>query len=183
MGALWELGAMVFHTLQARQQDNANYNTGYSLLFLLAPLWVNAFLYMTLGRMVNFFDESKKLAGIKAKRFGSIFVWLDISAFIVQAVGVSITTQTNVSSDTIMMGVHIYMGGIGLQELFIICYTTLMVKLHKRLIRNEQLGINIERLHRGSMPWRWLFYGIYAGLFCITVSYFLYRREIKLLVV
>lgn len=170
MGALWELGAMVFHALQAKHQDNANYNTGYQLLFLLAPLWVNAFLYMTLGRMVNFYDEHKKLGGIKAKRFGSIFVWLDITAFIVQAVGVSITTQTNVATSTIMNGVHIYMGGIGLQEFFILCYISLLVTLHRRLIRNEQLGINIEHLHRGSMPWRWLFYGTYAALFCITVS-------------
>jgi len=35
----------------------------------------------------------------------------------------------------------------------------------------EGLGINVEHLRRGSIPWRWLFYGTYSALACITVSF------------
>lgn len=170
MGALWETAAFVFKVLLTKNQNNVNYMTGFTLLFLLAPLWINAFLYMTLGRMVNFFDPDQYLAGISARRYGLIFVGLDIISFIVQAVGAVITSQTGVSESTTMLGVHIYMGGIGLQEFFILGFVFLLVKMHKRMLFLERNGIAHERLNRGSMPWRWLFYSVYTALLCITVS-------------
>jgi hypothetical protein len=170
MGGAWEVAAMVMAALLAKKQNSDTYATMHTLLFLLAPLWINAFFYMTLGRMVWFFDERKRLAGLSAKRFGSLFVWLDIFSFLVQATGAVMASQTGVSSSSIALGLHIYMGGIGIQEFFILCFTVMLVMLHRRLIVQEQRGIMIDRLHNGSLPWRWLFYGIYFALIMITVS-------------
>lgn len=44
----------------------------------MAPLWVNAFVYMIMGRMVWNYVPTAKLLGIKASRFGAYFVILDI---------------------------------------------------------------------------------------------------------
>ena len=49
------------------------------LLVLLAPLWINAFVYMIFGRMVYYFTPNKKIKGIKAESMAKIFIWLDIT--------------------------------------------------------------------------------------------------------
>ncbi|PLB46365.1 hypothetical protein P170DRAFT_477246 [Aspergillus steynii IBT 23096] len=170
MGALWELLAFVFRSLQTRQQNNESWATAHTVLFLLAPLWINAFLYMTIGRLIYFLIPDKRLGGITAKRYGQLFVWLDIVAFIVQAVGAIMTTDTQASNAETMHGVHIYMGGIGLQELFILIFSGLAIHLHRRMIVMERIGqLDDEKLHRGRMPWRWLFYAMYTALGMITI--------------
>jgi hypothetical protein len=169
MGAVWELVAIIFRILLTKAQNNSTYDMFNQLFFLLAPLWINAFLYMTLGRMVWFFDETKRLAGLSPKRFGQLFVGLDVISFIIQAIGAVITSSNNVSQSTLEMGIHIYMGGIGLQQFFIIGFTTALVALHRRLIRQERRSIMMHRLYNGTLPWRWLFYGMYFALVMITV--------------
>jgi hypothetical protein len=120
--------------------------------------------------MIYFFVEEKRLGGLSAKRYGVLFVWLDTIAFIVQLVGAALTTQTDVPMSTIMLGVHIYMGGIGLQEFFIVVFTYVFIVLHRRMLQKERLGLlNIEKIGRASLHWRKLFYAIYFSLFMITV--------------
>ncbi|KAI9040333.1 alkaline D-peptidase [Aspergillus affinis] len=141
MGALWELFAFIFRSLQTRQQNNDSWATAHTILFLLAPLWINAFLYMTIGRLIYFFIPDKRLGGITAKRYGQLFVWLDIVAFLVQAVGAVMTSNTQATNAEIMRGVHIYMGGIGLQELFILIFSGLAIHLHRRMLSMDRIRI------------------------------------------
>lgn len=125
---------------------------------------------MTLGRLIHFFIPERRLGGISAKRYGLIFVWLDILAFIVQLAGASITTQREVPTSTIMLGIHIYMGGIGLQELFVLIFGALTIHLHRRMVQMENYGgLDNEKTTRGSVSWRWLFAALYAALILITI--------------
>lgn len=127
---------------------------------------------MTLGRMIHFFLPERRLAGISARRYGIAFVALDIIAFLVQLAGASLTTDTSEETKTVLLGVHIYMGGIGMQEFFILCFLGLAIHLHLTIIRMENSGqIGMEKLQRGRFSWRWLFYSIYFTLGMITVSY------------
>jgi hypothetical protein len=48
------------------------------VLILVAPLFTNAFVYMTVGRMVWNYVEDAKIFGVTASRFGLYFVILDI---------------------------------------------------------------------------------------------------------
>ncbi|GAQ05992.1 hypothetical protein ALT_3313 [Aspergillus lentulus] len=170
MGASWELLAFVFRILQTRQQDSVPFASAHTILYLLAPLWINAFIYMTLGRLIHFFIPDQRLGGISANRYGLIFVWLDILAFIVQLAGASITTQNDVPTSTTMLGIHIYMGGIGLQELFVLIFGVLAIHLHRRMVQMENYGeLDQEKATRGSISWRWLFWALYAALALITV--------------
>ncbi|KAL4926221.1 RTA1 domain-containing protein [Aspergillus undulatus] len=170
MGALWELLAFIMRSLFAKNQSKDAYNTPFTIFFLLAPIWVNAFLYMTLGRLIYFFIPGARLGGLSAGRFGHIFIWLEILAFIVQLVGAGFTTDTEASTETIMRGVHIYMGGIGLQEAFILIFTALFIHLQRKMSAMERNGqLDTEKLCRGTIRWPWLFYAIYAALFLITV--------------
>ena len=41
-------------------------------------MWVNAFDYMVMGRMIYYFVPDQKVWGFKAVKIAKIFVWLDI---------------------------------------------------------------------------------------------------------
>jgi hypothetical protein len=126
---------------------------------------------MTLGRMIYFYLPQRKLAGISAQRYGIIFVTLDIIAFLVQLAGASLTTNTGTETKTVLLGLHIYMGGIGMQEFFILCFLGLTIQLHRIILRMERDGVlSLEKLQQGAFSWRWLFYSAYFALGMITVS-------------
>lgn len=136
---------------------------------LLTISGINAFLYMTLGRMLYFYQPGRKIFHISARRFGTVFVCLDIFAFIVQVAGALMSSAQD-SGNIVMTGLHIYMGGIGLQEFFILCFTALAVQLHRGMLQMERRGEQAHKLSSGAIPWRWLFYAIYFALVMITVS-------------
>ncbi|KAJ5337569.1 hypothetical protein N7452_004297 [Penicillium brevicompactum] len=170
MGAAWELLAFIFRALQTRHQDSDIYSTLHVIFFLLAPIWINAFIYMTLGRMIYFFIPERKLAGISARHYGIVFVTLDIIAFLVQLGGASLTTNTDAAPKTVLLGLHIYMGGIGMQEFFILWFFGLAIYMHQKMIRMEGNGqIGMEKLQTGRFSWRWLFYSTYFTLVMITI--------------
>ena len=126
---------------------------------------------MTLGRMLYFYHPDRRIVHISARRFGTIFVCLDIFAFIVQAAGALMSSQKDSgTSNIVMTGLHVYMGGIGLQEFFILCFTGVLIQLHRALIKLEERGLQARKLSSGPIPWRWLFYVLYFALFMITVS-------------
>lgn len=53
-------------------------NSTSFMFILLAPLWINAFVYMTLGRLVYMYMPDRTLLRIGARRLGMLFVCLDI---------------------------------------------------------------------------------------------------------
>ena len=92
---------------------------------------------MTLGRMVHFFLSDDKVFGLKAKRITLIFVLCDITSFFVQAAGGTMTTPSE-SPSTQKIGLHVYMGGVGLQLLFICIFMALCIRFQLKITRQEQ---------------------------------------------
>lgn len=82
MGAAWETGNYISRILAIDQPTNVGVYTAWFILILLAPLWINAYVYMVLGRMVYNFTSSAKILHVKAWPFGLIFVLLDILSVI-----------------------------------------------------------------------------------------------------
>src|SRR5690348_5998954 len=118
MGALWEAIAFGIRFVQTHHQDSGYLNLAFQMFYFLAPLWINGFLYMTLGRMIHFYDERKQLAGLSARGFTRLFVACDIISFVVQVAGAGMSGAQGIPPSLNMLGVHIYMGGIGLQQFF-----------------------------------------------------------------
>jgi hypothetical protein len=79
MGGLWQLVAFIFRIMSIDNQTNSTWYSIWFVLILVAPLWINAFVYMVMGRMIYNFLPTHKLFGIKAWRFGLYFVLLDIT--------------------------------------------------------------------------------------------------------
>lgn len=78
MGALWETLSFASRILSAHKPTDKGVYDASFLLLIIAPLLINAFDYMLLGRMVTYYLPQNRLAGIKGSKMGVIFVCFDI---------------------------------------------------------------------------------------------------------
>ncbi|KAH8125216.1 hypothetical protein ACSS6W_004119 [Trichoderma asperelloides] len=182
MGGAWETAAFILHVLGAHNQQNVTFATIWQILFLLAPLWINAFVYMTFARMVHFYMPDRKVWIIRASQISKLFVFADFFSFVVQAVG-GVMVSPSSSASIQQTGLHVYEGGIGLQEFFIVIFLVLMVTFHIRFVKltegrlllPEEVNLNEanEGHHHDNFEdpsgCFWLLYALYAVLAFITM--------------
>jgi predicted ABC-type exoprotein transport system permease subunit len=119
---------------------------------------------MTLGRLIYFLMPSHKVF-LKGQSVTKYFVWADIVSFLVQGAGGSMLSPGS-SPETQRNGLHIYMGGIGLQEFFILIFSLLAISLHRKVLAMERAGT----LRDDARGWRSVMYALYAVLLLITVG-------------
>ncbi|WYZ33881.1 hypothetical protein EsH8_I_000157 [Colletotrichum jinshuiense] len=162
MASIWETLAFVFRAASSKYQQNNGIYLIFQIFILLAPIWINAFAYMTLGRMIYFFHPSRSLIHIPASTFAAIFVALDIISFAVQLTGGSMAGPTAPPEEQ-MKAIHIYMGGIGLQEFFIIIFVSLALRFQFELQRVEKLA------GKRTRSWKPLLWALYFSLGMITM--------------
>ena len=112
--------------------------------------------------MIHFFLPTHSIFSIPASTLAIAFVSLDFISFVVQLVGGSMAGPTS-PNDQIMKGIHVYMGGIGLQQFFVFVFLGLAAKFH-----TEMLALN--RMGQGQEGWKRLLFTLYASLCFITVS-------------
>jgi RTA1 like protein len=173
MGALWECGGYVFRSLSVTAQKHVGWVTVQSLFILLAPLWINTFVYMLLGRMVHFFLDGRKVYGVKAKHFTWLFVSLDILSFLIQAAGGLMASGKN-APQVVKNGLNVYMAGMGVQEFIILIFVSMAVRFQKKLTQQEQRGFNAGQgvsmsEYRTAPQARKLLYVVYTVLGLITL--------------
>jgi hypothetical protein len=135
-GALWELLASVTLALGSREQQNVGFATAHALLFLLAPLWINAFCYTTAARLVHFLLPDRTLF-LPARKLAVVFVALDIAAFVVQGVG-GVMAGPGSSADVARIGLRVYTGGVAGQLGCICVFGAMLARLWVRLVRIER---------------------------------------------
>ncbi|KAF5677546.1 RTA1-like protein [Fusarium heterosporum] len=164
MAGIWETMAFTFRAISTKHQQSIGVLLTFNIFILLAPIWVNAYAYMTLGRMVYCFTPSHSLIGMPAATLAAIFVGLDIISFIVQLVGGSMAGPGSPPEEQ-MKAVHIYMGGIGLQEFFIIIFIVLCVLFQKKMRQMRQENIKAS----STSDWGMLLCTLYFSLAMISV--------------
>ena len=139
MGALWETAGYAIRSYNITSQSSSGIYTAQFLLILLAPLWINAFIYMTMGRMIHFFLPAgeDKIFGVRARKVTKIFVWFDVTAFIVQLAGGLMSSGNDTPVKTAKMGLNIYTGGVGLQLAFIAVFCAIGFQFQRVLKRQD----------------------------------------------
>ncbi|KAK1486133.1 RTA1 domain-containing protein [Colletotrichum abscissum] len=162
MASIWETLAFIFRAASSKNQQSNGIYLVFQIFILLAPIWVNAFAYMTLGRMIYFFHPSRSLLRIPAATFAAIFVALDIISFAVQLTGGSMAGPTAPPAEQ-MKAIHIYMGGIGLQEFFILIFVALALKFQVEMQSLDKLS------RKQSRSWKPLLWALYFSLGMISV--------------
>ncbi|KAJ4154089.1 hypothetical protein LMH87_010552 [Akanthomyces muscarius] len=160
MGAAWETAAFSLRAIGAHHQQELQYALWGQLLFLLAPLWINAFAYMTVARMVYFGLPDKKIWGVRAVKLTVVFVWLDIVCFLVQ-LGGGVLLSNNDDAGLTRIGMKVYTAGIGLQLGFVVIFGTMTAWFWRRM-RQVSRGQSMGRL-------RFLIWSMLAVLVLIMV--------------
>ncbi|KAK7960612.1 hypothetical protein PG996_011257 [Apiospora saccharicola] len=165
MGATWETVSFAIHALGSKDQQNIAYASSAQILFLLAPLWINAFVYMTFTRAAWYYhyppEAQRRLLGVPITAITKIFVWADVLAFIIQGVGGSMASPGS-GGDIVQKGLKVYLVGMGIQQFFIVVFLMFMIHFHLR----QRKGYGY--VDKGS-DWRPLIYALYATLACITI--------------
>ncbi|KAJ7661730.1 RTA1 like protein-domain-containing protein [Mycena rosella] len=156
MAGIWETSGLTLRVFSVLNTTSAAFGTPSQILILLAPIWINAFLYVLMSRFVYFFVPDKSVGGISAQRLSLCFVLLDITAFLMQAGGGLIINSD--SARVALIGIHVYMGGIGLQQVFICGFIALVVRFHYKMLRTD-----------GPTDWKRPLYVMYASLALITI--------------
>ncbi|KAF1834463.1 hypothetical protein BDW02DRAFT_639283 [Decorospora gaudefroyi] len=165
MAALWETGAYAFRALGSKDQQSSGIALVAQILVLVAPIWVNAFAYMVFARIVHFYSPTRKVWFFSPSILALIFVTLDIISFVVQLVGGGMAGP-GASAESQKKGLNIYMGGIGMQEGFIVLFMGLVIKFHRDQLQAERVG----RLTADKMAgWKWLIWALYGCLLAITI--------------
>ncbi|KAK4953324.1 hypothetical protein LTR10_009033 [Elasticomyces elasticus] len=165
MAAVWETIAYAFRALGSKNQQSSGIATVAQILVLVAPIWVNAFAYMVFARIVYFYSPTRKVWFFSPSILALIFVTLDIASFVIQLVGGGMAGP-GASAESQQKGLNIYMGGIGMQEGFIVLFSGLVIKFHRDQLRAERIG----RLSADKITgWRWLIWALYGCLAAITI--------------
>lgn len=158
MGVGWELIAFVTRALGSRNQQSSSLSIISTLFFLLAPLWINAYAYMTAGRLIWTYHPDKSIWRFKAISIGKYFVWLDIASFLVQVTG-GLMLAPGSSPSTMTTGKNIYMTGVGVQQGFIIMFLALIVRFQ----------LDVQRFGSQNKRWLWVTIALYAVLALISM--------------
>ncbi|TQW00796.1 hypothetical protein V2A60_001837 [Cordyceps javanica] len=144
MGAAWETAAFSLRTIGAHHQQERQYALWGQILFLLSPLWINTFVYMTVARMVYFGLPDRKIWGVRAIKLTVLFVWLDVICFLVQLSGGGLLSN-NDNADLTRIGMKIYTAGIGLQLGFVVIFGVMTAWFYHRM-RQVSRGRGMGRL-------------------------------------
>lgn len=168
MAATWETLGFSLRSVAARNQQSEGLAFASQLFFLLAPLWINAFVYMTAGRLIYTFHPAKAIWGIKAISLGKWFVWLDIFSFAVQAAGGMMLSPSN-PANIQDIAKKIYLTGIGVQEFFIVLFLSLVIKFHVEARALDRQGVLPNPSGRRKSMWQYLTYALYAVLALISM--------------
>lgn len=167
VGAIWEFASFGIRAAGTKNQQSTPLAFVSQILVLLAPMWINAFVYMVMGRMIYFFVPEKKVFGIKGIKIAKIFVWLDVLSFLTQLCGGAMISPGS-SQSSLMTGIHIYMGGIGFQEFCILIFTSIAIKFFVDTRRRERTEEGQQILDGRPKNWRKLLYVMFAVLALIT---------------
>ncbi|KAJ5638831.1 RTA1-domain-containing protein [Penicillium herquei] len=101
-----------------------------STLILIAPAFLAASIYMTLGRIIVMVD-AEKLAVIKFKWLTAIFVCGDVLSFLMQASGAGLM----VSSSSPSLGEDVIVGGLIVQIIFFGIFTITAIVFQARIAK------------------------------------------------
>ncbi|KAJ5117611.1 hypothetical protein N7448_011243 [Penicillium atrosanguineum] len=111
------------------------------VIILVAPLFTNAFVYMVMGRMVWNYIPNAKLYRVTAWRFSTYFVVFDIIALIIQIAGAASSGASRQANQQVLNAIHIYMGGVAVQQFFILVFFFYAVKFHRIVLQLIRQGV------------------------------------------
>lgn len=123
------------------------------LLIVLSPCFFIAANYVLLGRIAREIDCAHQVL-LPVRRLTLIFVLSDVSTFIIQAVGATVTTSTNY--DSALTGLHIFLAGLVLQLTSVVLFCIIYARFLYKVRTNERAIWIRDTKQRWNSDWRTL---------------------------
>ncbi|KAI5776799.1 RTA1 like protein-domain-containing protein [Geopyxis carbonaria] len=138
-GGAWELVGFIFRILSIKNPTSIGYAAPHQALIILAPIWIAAWDYMTLGRLIHVFLPTQRAFGLPARRITLLFVTGDIVSFLIQLVATNfLVGDDEPSAHDIKLGTNIIMGGLALQLLMFAFFIAVSVRFE--VLYNRAFG-------------------------------------------
>ncbi|KAH6664441.1 RTA1 domain-containing protein, partial [Halenospora varia] len=163
MGVLWSTLGFTTRAISTKHQQSSGLALTSTIFTLLAPLWFNAHAYITFSHLLHTFHPSRRILNLSPRVLSTLFVSLDIGTFVIQIVGGSSASPASPPEDQ-KKGVDIYMGGIGIQQFFIVIFVLLAIKFQLEMSHFVKIG-KVENWNKGKR----LLWAIYACVGFITI--------------
>ncbi|KAL7916612.1 RTA1 like domain-containing protein [Trichoderma velutinum] len=106
---------------------------------------------------------SAKIYRITAWSFSAYFVIFDIIALLIQVAGAASSGASRTADQQVLNAIHIYMGGVALQQFFILVFLVYAIKFHRTILGQVRQGVEGVS---SAFP---LLYAIYIVLMLITM--------------
>jgi hypothetical protein len=114
--------------------------------------------------MVHFYSPTKKVWGVNPSIMEIVLISVSSIPFIVQIFGSGMVGPLN-GPKSQQMAIDIYMVGIGLQQVVMLCAFGLIIKFHFDMAKSDRLG----HLTESQTGWRPLIYTLYSSLTAIAI--------------
>ncbi|KAH8723180.1 RTA1 like protein-domain-containing protein [Phaeosphaeriaceae sp. PMI808] len=132
MSAIWQTLAFIIRCIGIMNPTKEGVNNATYVLVLLAPLWINAFCFMVMARLVHMFMPDNRIFRVKGSIMAVLFVFLDILAFVVQLLGALKATNKD-DRKIVQKGRDTYTIGVILQQVFIFFFILLTIGFLRNL--------------------------------------------------
>lgn len=162
MGSLWELIGFITRIISIHQPTTLSYYAASMTLIIVAPVWIVAFYYMTLGRIILTFLPKNRVFGISSRFLTMIFLLGDVISFIVQLVASGILNNEDGTQEQFDLGRYIFVGGVTFQFTVFMGFVGLCWRFEVDY-RRDVVG------QVGEESWRGLMKVMYVGCACVVV--------------
>ncbi|KAL5906807.1 hypothetical protein ACKVV1_011211 [Pyricularia oryzae] len=176
MGGIWESAAFTVHAIGAKDQQSEPLAVGYSMLYLLAPLWITAFVYMTFARQVWYWTPDQRLFMLSAHVLSKVFVLADVLAFVLQFLGAALVTNHKAKTpEEIRRGAILHLAGLSLQLTVTAIFLVLMAAWHLKMIAYEAERAHLDPYGDCSpegpirRSWKFLHAAMYIAVLLIAI--------------
>ncbi|KAG1752732.1 RTA1-like protein [Suillus paluster] len=136
------------------------------LMIVLSPCFFIAADYILFGRLARDIDCTHHVL-LPVRWVTLIFVMSDVTTFIIQAAGASMTTSTNSSSASV--GRHIFLAGLVVQLVSILFFCIVYVRFLYKLRAEEQAIWMRDSKQRWNSDWRTLAAALAVSCICILI--------------
>lgn len=163
VGLAWELASFALRTTGALDQQNRPHAVATSVLGILAPVWVNAFHYVLLGRMVTVFVPDAKVFRIQGSRIALAFVCLSVEVLLLEGSAAILLSPGN-SADRRWTGAKVMMAGVACQQAYMVIFTAFVARFQYRAVqlKKEKYPLPMFR------PWYTTLITLYLSLALMT---------------
>jgi len=128
IGAWLEVGGYICRSYSIQHPTNISAYAVSLSLIVLAPLFIAAANYITIGRLITGVlpADSQTILGLPCRKISKIFVICDILSFLVQASGSGIASSNNWQGNSEKIGVDVLIAGLATQLVTVLVFAVLL---------------------------------------------------------